>query len=400
MNFYKGILYVGSQGGFFALNATTGSIIWSSPEQTHLWGSPAISNGILYIPHRFNLTARNATTGSPLWTKEIGHAFYTNEESPTVAYGMIFVGVRGKTLALNATNGEIIWSSIPGSEESAPAVSEGKWFISRRGSPGIFALDTTTGEVIWNSTSCSDVASSPAVAHGKVYVGTLDAKIYALNETNGEICWVYQASDKIWGSSPAITDGKLYIGSLDGKVYAFGERYTPTADFTWTPQTPRVGESITFNASISTPNGGTIAKYEWDFGDNETAVGEVVTHTYYETGSYIATLNVTDSEGLWDIEEKQIQIEPPVFSLVIETTLGGGTDPAPGTEAPKPDKPDETPVVSSDGLSIILSEGVGPVKFGMSKEQVVEYLGEPGRMEGGGIAMFYLETKGMLKKLT
>lgn len=82
--------------------------------------------------------------------------------------------------------------------------------------------------------------------------------------------------------------------------------------------------------------------------------------------------------------------EPDTSDEIMATT-----DPAPGTEAPKPDKPDETPVVSSDGLPIILSEGVGPVKFGMSKEQVVEYLGEPGRMEGGGIAMFYLETKGI-----
>jgi len=336
LNFYKGILYVGSRGGLFALNATTGNTIWFSPEGFQLWGSPAINKDVIYIPHRFNLTARNATTGSLLWTKEIAWGFYKDEKSPTVAYGMVFTVVHDKTgdktLALNATNGEIIWSSIPGSEESTPAVSGGKLFITRRGSPGIFALNATTGEVIWNSTSCSDVASSPAIAGGKVFVGSLNGKIYVLNETNGEICWIYQAGDGFWGSSPAIVDGKLYIGSMDGKIYAIGEQYPPTANFTWTPLYPMVGEVVTFNASTSAPNGGTIVKYEWDFGDGENATGEVVTHTYLLAGNYTVTLNVTDCEGLLDIEQKTIEVKPlPSFNLTIETSTGGTTDPPPGT---------------------------------------------------------------------
>jgi hypothetical protein len=90
---------------------------------------------------------------------------------------------------------------------------------------------------------------------------------------------------------------------------------------------------------------------------------------------------------------KKESSQPPEPDTGDEITATA--DPTHGIEAPKPDKPDETPVVSSDGLPIILGQGVGPVKFGMPKEQVIEYLGEPGRMEGGGIAMFYLETKGI-----
>ncbi len=86
---------------------------------------------------------------------------------------------------------------------------------------------------------------------------------------------------------------------------------SPVASFTWTPFTTKVGEAVTFDASASTPNGGTIVKYEWNFGDGNKTTGEVVTHAYTNPGTCTVTLNVTDSEGLWDIEQKQIQVVQP-----------------------------------------------------------------------------------------
>ncbi len=99
----------------------------------------------------------------------------------------------------------------------------------------------------------------------------------------------------------------------------------PVANFTWSPYIPKVGEPVTFNASVSTPNGGTITKHEWDFGDSENATGKIVTHNYTNLGTYTVTLNVTDSEGLWDIEQKQIQVVQPYgpkaeFTATPETT--------------------------------------------------------------------------------
>jgi parallel beta-helix repeat protein len=94
----------------------------------------------------------------------------------------------------------------------------------------------------------------------------------------------------------------------------------PVASFTWTPSIPKVGETVTFDASTSTSNGVTIVSYEWDFGDGGHATGKIVTHTYTTMGTYTVTLNVTDSLGFWDIEQKQIQIEalpPPPLSVSV-----------------------------------------------------------------------------------
>jgi PKD repeat protein len=59
--------------------------------------------------------------------------------------------------------------------------------------------------------------------------------------------------------------------------------------------------------------GGSIVLYEWDFdGDGIIdSTGEVVAHIYSSAGNYTVTLNVTDSEGLWDIEQKQIEVKAP-----------------------------------------------------------------------------------------
>ena len=72
----------------------------------------------------------------------------------------------------------------------------------------------------------------------------------------------------------------------------------PTAAFTVTPAPP--GSSTIFDgAASSDPDGGTITRFDWDFGDGITLPngGPVPSHVYALPGVYTATLTVTDSEG-------------------------------------------------------------------------------------------------------
>ena len=91
-------------------------------------------------------------------------------------------------------------------------------------------------------------------------------------------------------------------------LYVFGP---PVANFVWSPPVPRVGESVTFDASSSIPGGRPIVDYEWNFGDGQTASGQTTTHSYASATIYSVTINVTDSNGLWDIEQKQVQVVQP-----------------------------------------------------------------------------------------
>ena len=52
-----------------------------------------------------------------------------------------------------------------------------------------------------------------------------------------------------------------------------------------------------FDASTSDDPDGTIASYEWDFGDGDTDTGETVTHEFDAPGTYPVTLTVTDDDN-------------------------------------------------------------------------------------------------------
>jgi len=102
----------------------------------------------------------------------------------------------------------------------------------------------------------------------------------------------------------------------------------PVADFTYTPTWPKVGESITFDASPSKPNSGTIISYFWEFGDGTNATGQIVSHSYSAYGTFTVTLTITDSEGFSDTTSKQVNVRQypradftytPILPYVNET---------------------------------------------------------------------------------
>jgi hypothetical protein len=60
-----------------------------------------------------------------------------------------------------------------------------------------------------------------------------------------------------------------------------------------------------------------------------------------------------------------------------------------------PDVAPTPPGTVDDEMQVVPRLGVGPVKFGMSKEQVMAVLGQPERTEGGGVALYYLTSRGV-----
>lgn len=74
----------------------------------------------------------------------------------------------------------------------------------------------------------------------------------------------------------------------------------PTAAFTESPETVKVGEKVNFNASGSAPAGkAEIEKYIWNFGDGHTeeTQSKTETHSYKAAGTYTVTLTVKDRDG-------------------------------------------------------------------------------------------------------
>ena len=80
----------------------------------------------------------------------------------------------------------------------------------------------------------------------------------------------------------------------------------PSASFVLGPRSPRLGDTILFDASASAPStGNSIVAYAWDFGDGNasprvpylTSTGPTITHEYNKTGVFTVGLTVVDSAG-------------------------------------------------------------------------------------------------------
>ncbi len=88
--------------------------------------------------------------------------------------------------------------------------------------------------------------------------------------------------------------------------------FAPNAEFSYAPHQPRVGEKVTFDASLSSDSDGQILLYEWDFdGDGvPDATGVIVVYIFRTPGNFPVRLTVTDNDGLKNFETKSIFVRP------------------------------------------------------------------------------------------
>ena len=107
-----------------------------------------------------------------------------------------------------------------------------------------------------------------------------------------------------------VTDSAGKTGTTTRSL-TVGNNIGPTAAFTVSPSAITVGQLAFFDGTVSTSTPGrTIARYEWNFGDNVIVEGPRVEHIFGRAGTYTVTLTVTDSNGASDTETKTVGVNP------------------------------------------------------------------------------------------
>ena len=126
-------------------------------------------------------------------------------------------------LASHAPDPRLAWiGSTAGAIFSSPAVAGGRVFVGSEDGR-IYAFDARTGATIWAARTSGSIFSSPTVARGTVYVGSFDGRLYAFGATTGLQMWASRVGVAIQ-SSPAVSRGTVYVGSQDGTFSAFDAR--------------------------------------------------------------------------------------------------------------------------------------------------------------------------------
>lgn len=94
--------------------------------------------------------------------------------------------------------------------------------------------------------------------------------------------------------------------------------YGPKANFTWKPLTPNLNQTVTFDASTSTPGWSAeiadyapIANYAWNFSDGTPlfiTTNATANHIFTQPGNYTVTLTITDSVNRTDSLTQTVEV--------------------------------------------------------------------------------------------
>lgn len=221
----KNIIYVSTKNGsIYALDNENANVLWSfnaysgvssSDIQTISPYTPSltVSNGIVYIGSITNVYALNASTGNIIWNSPIGHLSHPS----SVINGIVFIGsIDNSVYAFNASNGIQLWHCILGSSfwqiYTAPVFFNGVVFIGS-GDHHIYAINASTGILLWNYDTGLWIDSLPKVLNGVVYINNEADEYFALNATNGNKLDIDSSiiADIVSGTSAVAGTDKVYI---------------------------------------------------------------------------------------------------------------------------------------------------------------------------------------------
>ena len=133
---------------------------------------------------------------------------------------------RGTLVRLDRHTGEQKWAFYgkkPALRQmiSTPCLADGKLYFGEGFHDDkdchVFSVDAETGKEVWHFQTAGQTESSPAVAHGKVYIGAGNDGVYCLDAKSGAKIWHYprpaNARLQRFGGGMVVVGNRLYCGT-------------------------------------------------------------------------------------------------------------------------------------------------------------------------------------------
>jgi len=282
----------------YCLNATTGEHIWNYTTSSSMYSSPAVVDGKVYIGSEdYKLYALNASTGAPIWSYTTGDCVWS---SPAVAYGKVYAGSWDNKIYCFGSTG-VIRRDV--ALINVSCFSE-KSYAGQSVSVVVQAKNNGTVKETFQVTTYYD--SSPIATRSVTDLPSNGIAILTFSWDTTNIppgIYTIRAEATTVPNETNTANNQLTNGMIQIIKH-------PTATFVYTATI--VNQIVTFDATKSSPNGGQITDYLWDFeGDGifDTS-GPIVNHTYTSIDWQLPNLVIIDTEGLSNF----------IWSLIYATT--------------------------------------------------------------------------------
>jgi outer membrane protein assembly factor BamB len=197
----EGVIYLsgaGSGGTLYAVNASSGALIWTRSVVNGDRSSPAVTSDGVYVSYSCpNVYKFDPATGTQIWfsTTAVREVAAKRRRSTTA----VFMCATRQTRSLIARPER---SSATSNAKNTPAFSGDKgFFLNGPHSFGTFgvleARDVNTNNVLWTFSGDGFLQSAVLVVNNYVYVGSSQGNLYAVDAATGQQVWVTTAGTSI-----------------------------------------------------------------------------------------------------------------------------------------------------------------------------------------------------------
>ena len=243
-------------------------------------------------------TATNTVVDAPIPVGNDPEAMIAITPDGSTAYVPNFNNVNPSTVSvIDLATNTPVGAGIPvGSGPFAVAITPdgARAYVVHEGSDDVYVIDTATNTTV-----------GPPIPVGmdpdNLAVTPDGSRVYVANSNSNDISVIDTATNLVVGapiSSPGKPLGIAFVPNQPPVAAFAAARAGGGASAAGLGP---AGLAVSFDAGASRDSDGTLARYDWDFGDGTTqtlfAGAPTTSHTYSAPGTYTATLTVTDHEG-------------------------------------------------------------------------------------------------------
>ncbi|MBD0329312.1 MAG: PQQ-binding-like beta-propeller repeat protein [Thermoleophilia bacterium] len=226
-SYCDGRLYVNTyRGDTFALNAFNGKVVWRRRGRGNKPSTPAIDGPRLIVSSTDGtVTALRRSDGHRLWQLRIRGAKI--ESSPVVVGRVAYFGATdGRLFAVYTRTGRVRWAFDTGGRINSSPSLHGQRVCITTYAGSIFCLRRRDGRKLWSTYVRRDALryesfyASASTDGRRLFTIARSGKVVALAARNGRVLWTHKLHS--WGySTPAVAHGRVFVGDFNGYLHAY-----------------------------------------------------------------------------------------------------------------------------------------------------------------------------------